>query len=122
AWAPAQSAVCAQPCGWSWYASIGIRSFTASAGAYGRPAVIPQSERLITAVASPPHIGFLLYGCGPQRKSTTVSATGFVTPSIVSSPSTPTTRSPSNLTLFDLNVIVGYFSTLKYFSPLTTAS
>ena len=86
------------------------------------PFVIPQSERLIVAVASAPHIGFLLNGFSPQTKFVTLKLTGLVTPIIVKSPSTWTTRSPSNVSLSDLNVSVGNFSTLKNRSPLTIAS
>src|SRR5205807_2454347 len=55
-------------------------------------------------------------------KLVTLRLTGFVTPSMVSSPSTATGRSPSNATLVDLKVMVGYFSTLKKRSALRIAS
>src|SRR5678815_2104723 len=73
----------------SWMSSPGLPIFS--------PSVMPQSERLIVAVASAPHIGFLLNACSPHLKFATLSATGLVTPSIVNSPSAPTSASPSCL-------------------------
>jgi hypothetical protein len=51
----------------------------------GMPVFIPQSERLMVAVASPPQTGFLLNGFSPQTKRAIFSVTGLVTPIIVSS-------------------------------------
>src|SRR5437588_2476491 len=80
------------------YASIGINNLMSSLGLLTlRPFVIPQSDRLMVAAASAPHIGFLLNGFSPQTKFVTLKLTGLVTPIIVKSPSTPTTRSPSNM-------------------------
>src|SRR5216684_1956198 len=95
---------------------------TSSLTALGAPYFIPHSERLIVAVASAPHLGFLLDGCSPQTKFATLSETGFVTPIMVKSPSAPTTLSPSKTRLEDLKVIVGYWATLKKFSLFTLVS
>ena len=47
----------------------GPRAGTSSAGLRDlQPDVMPQSDRLIVAVASAPHIGFLLNGLSPQLK------------------------------------------------------
>ena len=77
------------------------------------PRVMPQSERLIVVVASAPHIGFRLSGFSMQAKLSTLSVTGLVTPSIVKSPTTSTTRSPSKRTLLERKVSVGELATLK---------
>src|ERR1700687_583472 len=91
-------------------ASMAIAIFTSSA-VDGWFLVIPNSERFTVAVTSAPHAGFLVIGCVAHLKSTTDSMTGFVTPRIVSSPSAPTTRSPSNLRFVDLNMMVGNCAT-----------
>src|SRR6185437_3708076 len=90
------------------YASTGMASLISSPGLpMFTPVVMPHSDRLIVAVASAPHIGFLLNVLAPQWKPVTTSATGFAIPSIVSSPFAATIRSPSNRTSLDVNVIVG---------------
>src|SRR5690606_18053768 len=75
--------------------------------------VMPKSLRLMLVLMSAPHISFLFIGLGPHLKLLTVSLIGLVTPSRVKSPSAPTTWSPSNTSLFDLKVMVGYLAVLK---------
>ncbi|MFZ3087491.1 MAG: hypothetical protein WA123_05435 [Methylotenera sp.] len=76
-----------------------------------------KSVHLILVVAVAPQASFFNMGCGMQKKESTLSVTGFVTPFTVKSPTTDATLSPSNFTLVDLKVMVGYLEIIIGDSP-----